>query len=125
MTQVIVELEPHEYARLELVAAYANVSIATLLKDAAQHYIPDLLAKIPNVTALPDDQVRQLADARMEPDRLDRWRELRDTATARTLTTEERRELQALQEAYWIGQYTKTEAMIEAVQRGLVEAPQT
>ncbi len=123
MTQIVIDLTAQEYQRLKRLAEYSQVSVATLLKDAAQHYFPTVLAAIPDVSALSDPDVLRLAHATMDERALERWRALRDASVSRALNESERTELRELQEMFWIGQFAKTEALIEAARRGLLEPP--
>jgi hypothetical protein len=73
----------------------------------------------PDVTTLADDEVLQLAEAKMDETQNRRLGELQAKGKAEGLSADERYELLALLRIYQIGQLRKSEALAEAVQRGL------
>ncbi len=74
----------------------------------------------PPVSSLSDAEVLKLADAKMDAVQNDRLGELQARGKATGLTEAEQMELLALMQIYQIGQLRKSEALAEAVQRGLL-----
>ena len=75
----------------------------------------------PPVSSLSDEEVLVVADAKMDEAQNERLSELQKRGKADTLTETERAELLALLHIYQIGQLRKSEALAEAVRRGLRE----
>lgn len=73
----------------------------------------------PPVSSLSDAEVLKLADAKMDAVQNDRLGELQARGKATGLTEAEQMELLVLMQIYQIGQLRKSEALAEAVQRGL------
>lgn len=117
MVELTLQLTDQEYALLRKIADYSHVTPEQLLKEAAQLTLPAILVAVPDVSALSDQEVLRLAQATMSDAEYDRLDELRRLPTPMAA---EREELARLQMAYWVGQFTKTEAMIEAHKRGLL-----
>jgi hypothetical protein len=70
---------------------------------------------------LPDEEVLALADAKMDKVQNDRLGWLQAKGKQEGLTPEEQDELLALMQIYQWGQLRKSEALAEAVRRGLRE----
>ena len=79
---------------------------------------PQLDASLP-ISTLADDEVLQLANDKMELDQNERLGYLQTKGKAEGLTPAERTELLALIHIYQTGQLRKSQALAEAVQRGL------
>jgi hypothetical protein len=73
----------------------------------------------PSVSNLSDAEVLALAEAKMDPIQNQRLGALQAKGKASGLTMDERYELMALMQIYQLGQLRKSEALAEAVQRGL------
>lgn len=73
----------------------------------------------PPVSALTDEEVLALANAKMEPVKNDRLGELQARGKADGLTEAERAELLVLLHQYQVGQLRKSQGLAEAVRRGL------
>ena len=86
-----------------------------MLEDA-----PESLLQ-PPVATLSDAEVTQLADAKMDAAQNQRLGALQAKGKAEGLSAAERYELLALLQIYQLGQLRKSEALAEAVQRGLRE----
>lgn len=80
--------------------------------------IPDVTIYTP-VSELSDDEVLVMADAKMDEVQNQRLADLQDKGKAEGLTEAERYELLGLLQIYQIGQIRKSEALAEAVYRGL------
>jgi hypothetical protein len=81
--------------------------------------LPDI--NYPPVTKLSDEEVLALAHAKMDKVQDDRLGWLQAKGKQEGLTREEQYELLALLQIYQLGQLRKSEALAEAVQRGLRE----
>lgn len=96
----------------------------TVLADALEMIWPTLEvspenALYPSVSSLSDAKVLECADAKMHPIQNQRLGALQDKGKAAGLTIDERYELMALMQIYQLGQLRKSEALAEAVRRGL------
>lgn len=78
---------------------------------------PDLMT--PSVATLSDEEVLQLADSKMDVVQNQRLGDLQAKGKAVGLNQAERHELIALFQIYQTGLLRKSEAMVEAVRRGL------
>lgn len=113
-----------EYARRFGQATQRDVG--EVLADALEMMWPtlDVLPALdPPVSSLPDAEVLALADSKMDPVQNERLGELQAKGKAEGLSEAERAELMTLMHFYQIGQLRKSEALAEAVQRGLRKPP--
>ncbi|ASC73096.1 hypothetical protein XM38_040580 [Halomicronema hongdechloris C2206] len=99
---------------------------ATVLTEALEQLWPTLEnfseeAFFPTISGLADDQVLQLATGKMQEAQNARLGELQATGKVDGLSEPERYELLALLQIYQLGQLRKSEALAEAVKRGLLE----
>lgn len=76
---------------------------------------------VPTIAELPDSDVLMLATSKMDEVQNQRLGNLQAKGKAEGLTSAERYELLALLQIYQLGQLRKSEALAEAVQRGLRE----
>jgi hypothetical protein len=95
-----------------------------VLTDVLEIMVPMLEATrdsplYPSVLTLPDAEVVQLADAKMDVIQNERLGVLQSQGKAMGLSAAERCELLALLQIYQLGQLRKSEALAEAVRRGL------
>jgi hypothetical protein len=77
------------------------------------------LSDEPAVLALVDTEVLALADSKMDPVQRQRLTQLQAKGKEKGLDRAERYELLALLQIYQLGQLRKSEALAEAVRRGL------
>ena len=99
--------------------------ISTVLLNILEVLLPTLETLADNnlypvVANLPDPQVVALAHAKMDRISYQRLRELQQTGKTTELTPTERDELLTLISIYQLGQLRKSEALAEAVKRGLL-----
>lgn len=73
----------------------------------------------PPIASLPDPEVLQLADSKMDATQNQRLGQLQTKGKAEGLSEAERYELLALMQIYQLGQLRKSEALAEAVRRDL------
>lgn len=98
-------------------------NIEAVLTDALEMIWPTLGSlpdtDYPPISSLSDEDVLVLADSKMNPIQNNRLGTLQEKGKTSGLTKDERYELMALMQIYQLGQLRKSEAMAEAVQRGL------
>ena len=104
--------------------AVTQQEVESVLTDALELLWPtfnDLPAKqdYPPIDTLSDEVVNSLADAKMDKTQNERLGFLQEKGKTATLTIGERYELMALLQIYQLGQLRKSEALAEAVKRGL------
>ncbi len=98
--------------------------VAAILADALEMLLPTWenlpeSSSYPSVSSLSDTEVLILADSKMDAVQNQRLGELQQQGKTTGLTEAERYELLALLQIYQLGQLRKSEALAEAVQRGL------
>lgn len=98
---------------------------STVLTEALEQLWPTLEnfseeAFFPAISGLEDDEVLQLATGKMQEAQNARLGELQTLGKAEGLSEPERYELLALLQVYQLGQLRKSEALAEAVKRGLL-----
>lgn len=98
---------------------------STVLTEALEQLWPTLEsfseeAFFPEISGLGDDQVLQLATGKMQEAQNTRLGELQAAGKTDGLSEPERYELLALLQVYQLGQLRKSEALAEAVTRGLL-----
>jgi len=97
--------------------------LEAVLAEALEMMWPTLAEEdpLPLVSRLEDAQVLALADSKMDAAQNQRLGELQERGKILGLTLAERYELMALMQIYQMGQLRKSEALAEAVRRGLRE----
>jgi len=98
--------------------------VEDVLADALEMVFPMLeestdAMRYPAISTLPDKEVLQLADAKMDEKQDQRLGELQAKGKVMGLSTAQRYELLTLLRIYQIGLLRKSEALAEAVRRGL------
>ena len=98
--------------------------VAVILADALEMLLPTLEnlpegSSYPTVSSFSDAEVLALANSKMDAFQNQRLGELQQRGKTTGLTEAERYELLALLQIYQLGQLRKSEALAEAVQRGL------
>ncbi|MAT96753.1 MAG: hypothetical protein CL608_06380 [Anaerolineaceae bacterium] len=96
---------------------------AEVLADALEMMWPTLsdspTSDLPAVETLSDEDVLMLADMKLDQTQNERLGELQSKGKESTLSEVERFELLSLLQIYQLGQLRKSEALAEAVRRGL------
>jgi hypothetical protein len=124
-TQVVLTLSDDLYIRAQLWAALTRRDLPETLTDALEIVLtplPEPPAGEPPVTSMSDAEVMALAQAQLSPQQGTRLDHLLAKQREKQLTAPEQSELLALMQGYhrlWIRQ---SEALAEAVRRGLREA---
>lgn len=121
-TQVILTLPDETYRRVTQFAACAQREVSEIIVAALASTLPSLntLAQLRNIEKLPDREVLALTALQMEPEADRRLSELLDQQQAGVLTDLAGAELAALMRAYEMGLLRQSQALAEAVRRGLL-----
>jgi hypothetical protein len=105
------------------IAGATDSNTETVLTDVLDMIWPTLdtfsVSNEPPVSSLPDEEVLELADMKMDRAENKRLRALQTKGKTTGLTAGESNELLLLFKKYQLGQLRKSEALAEAVQRGL------
>lgn len=119
--QVVVSLPEHIYLRAQRFAELTGNSLETAISDMLVLSLPPLTSEFDTtpIENLSNERVIALADSRMDIAYSNRMSVLQDKQQASTLSPEEQAELQMIMDIYNAGQLRKTQALVEAVKRGL------
>jgi hypothetical protein len=126
MTEVTLNLPEPLIAHAKKLGLATQRNVDIVLADTLEmlwltvENMPDLAE--PLISELSDDAVLELADAKMNPAQNQRLGNLQSKGKIERLTEAERYELLALLQIYQLGQLRKSEALAEAVHRGLRES---
>jgi hypothetical protein len=121
-TQVTVTLPDDAYERASRFAAYANRDISEIIAATLASSLPSIEAidELRAITKLPDLEILALTKLRMAPEADLRLSELLEEQQAGTLSDLERAELASLMKGYQLGLLRQSQALAEAVRRGLI-----
>jgi hypothetical protein len=124
--EIVLSLPDNIVEHIQSFSQVTKRDVATVLTDTLEMMWPAWgmllsLNNYPPVETLSDTEVLALANSRMEPHQNERLGELQACGKAGWLTTSEQFELLVLMHSYQIGQLRKSEALAEAVRRGLQE----
>jgi hypothetical protein len=123
-TQVVVTLPDDVYRRAERLAQLTSRGVADILADTIALSLPPLsplTASVRPITELSDEEVLDLTELQMAPERDRRLSALLQKQQAGKLPDPERSELSVLMQRYQEGLLRKAQALHEAVRRGLRE----
>lgn len=122
-TKVVLNLPDDVYERAAQFAAYANRDLTEIITATLASSLPstDAINQLRAVSKLSDDEVLALTELRLEPKVDRRLSELLARQQAGTLAEIERAELAALMRMYEMGLLRQSQALAEAVRRGLLE----
>ena len=120
-TQITVSLPDDTYRRMQTYAAHAERDLSEIIAAALATSLPSLevIDELRAISKMPDEEIVSLTELRMEPDADLRLSALLDRQQAGELTELERAELAVLMREYEIGLLRQSQAMAEAVRRGL------
>ena len=120
-TQITVSLPDDTYERAAKYAAYAHRDVSEIIAATLASSLPSLhvIDELRSISRLPDEEIVALTNLRMEPGADRRLSLLLERQQAGELTEVERAELAALMRDYEIGLLRQSQAMAEAVRRGL------
>jgi hypothetical protein len=125
-TEVTITLPDEVYQRAERFALLANRDLNSVLADtvgASLFSIQPHLTNLTPIDLLPDPEILALSNLQMDPDQDARLSELLEKQRERSLLSNEPQELEGLMQIYREALLRKTAALVEAVKRGLREAP--
>jgi hypothetical protein len=118
--QVVLELPDETLAQVERVAARVHREVNELLAETVTAaFVSSGGTKSLTVAELSDEQVLRIADSKMQREENELLSTLLDLQQQRDLTELETSELDRLIDAYGEGTVRKSEALAEAVRRGL------
>ncbi len=119
--QITVNLTEETYRRAKCLAQLTRREVADVLADTLSLSLPSLAeGKTPALSEMSDAQVVALAELQLSTEDDERLSALLDRQQAGTLTDEEHPELNRLMQVYQEGLLLKSEALAEAVSRGLI-----
>ena len=121
-TRVTVNLSDDAYERASRYAAYAKRDLSEIIAAALASSLPsiDAIDELQGISKLPDRAVLELTELRMEPEADRRLSGLLEQQQGGDLGDLERAELAALMRSYEIGLLRQSQALVEAVRRGLI-----
>ena len=122
--EVTLNLSENLVESAEHLASATKRDLATVITDVLEMLLPLIENMVdsnlyPPVFSLSDAEVIALADSKMDEAANDRLGELQSKGKTVGLTQTEGNELLALLQIYQLGQLRKSEALAEAVERGL------
>ena len=119
--QVTVALPEHIFRRAQRFAELTGSTLETAISDMLILSLPPLTSEfdMTPIETLSDEDILALADSQMDVAYRNRMSSLQFKQQAGLITAEERAELHMLMEVYNAGQIRKTQALVEAVKRGL------
>ncbi|MBP9500931.1 MAG: hypothetical protein KBF17_02100 [Candidatus Promineofilum sp.] len=119
--QVTVNLPEETYRRAKRLAQLTQREVADVLADTLSLSLPSLTeGKAPAMQDMIDAQVIALTELQLSANEDERLGELLDKQQAGELTDDERPDLNRLMQVYQEGLLLKSEALAEAVSRGLI-----
>jgi hypothetical protein len=121
--RLTIDLPDEVYQRFQRLACLSNRSIAEVLSDTLQRFLPILDRESEfgeSISSLSDERVLALTQLEMDSKEDRRLSELLEQQQARDLTLSERLELQTLMGVYQAGLLRKATALSEAVKRELL-----
>jgi hypothetical protein len=120
--QITLTLSDTLFKRAAGLATVVSRPIEKILAETLEMALPDVGAeKLPSVATLSDEEVLALSQAQMESKQSARLSDLLDKQQAGALTERERAELYRLYQNYQRLWLCQSEALAEAVKRGLRE----
>lgn len=119
---MILNLPDDTYERAAQFAAYAKRNVTEIVAATLASALPSraVLDQLSNISMLSDREVLALTELRLEPDADHRLSELLDRQQAGVMTDFERAELTALMHSYEMGLLRQSQALAEAVTRGIL-----
>jgi hypothetical protein len=120
-TQVTLDLPDEVYHRAKRLAQWVGRDVSDVLADIIRLSLPSQSEADSPISHLSDDEVLALTRLRLDAAQDRRLSDLLDKQNAGDLTKDEEVELEALMEVYEDALLRKSQALREAVQRGLRE----
>ena len=121
-THITLDLPDDTYRRATQYAAYAKLDLSEIIAAALASTLPsmDVIHQLRGIAKLSDRELVALTELRMEPEADRRLSDLLDQQQAGELSDLERAELAALMRTYEVGLLRQSQALAEAVHRGLL-----
>lgn len=121
---VTIHLPDDLYQRAERFARLSNRDLASVITDTVQSLLPPMsnyIDTLQPIETLSDQEVLILANSKMTPDQDSRMSFLLAHQRENKLIEGEAEELQALMQIYQEGWLRQTTALVQAIERGLME----
>jgi hypothetical protein len=122
MVEVTLSIPDDVYQQAARLSAATRFNISNILSEALSFTLPTMgeaMSAAEPVSQLDDAAVKALAESQMPADKDERLSDLLYKQREGQLTVEEAAELLSLMLTYYSGWWRKTEALVEAVKRGL------
>ncbi|MDZ7292946.1 MAG: hypothetical protein ONB44_13150 [candidate division KSB1 bacterium] len=122
MVEVTLSLPDKIYQHAARLSAVTQFEVSNILTEALAFTLPTLdeaMAATTPVSQLDNETVMAIADSQMPADKDERLSDLLYKQRENQLSVEEAAELLSLMVMYYSGWWQKTEALVEAVKRGL------
>jgi hypothetical protein len=121
-TQITVNLPDEAYERASRFAAYANRDLSEIIAAAVSSSLPSIEAidELHGITKLEDAEILALTELRMQPEADHRLSGLLEQQQDESLDDLQRAELASLMKTYELGLLRQSQALAEAVRRGLI-----
>lgn len=117
-SQITIEVPDRIKQRAVYIAHHTHQRIEDVIVNVLESAMPVL-----PIEMLPDDEVLALAKSMMPPTQEERFHYLLEQNREGTLASDERLELDRIMDAYEQGLLRKSQALVVAVGRGLMELP--
>ena len=121
---VTIHLPDDLYQRAERFARLSNRDLASVITDTVQSLLPPMgnyIDTLQPIETLSDQEILILANSKMAPDQDSRMSFLLAHQRENELIEGEAQELQALIQIYQEGWLRQTTALVQAIERGLME----
>jgi hypothetical protein len=122
MVEVTVSLPDNIFRHAVRLSEATKLNVSNILTDALAFTLPtldDAMSAEEPISQLDNEKVMALADSQMPADKDERLSNLLYKQREKQLTVEEAAELLSLMLMYYSGWWRKTEALVQAVKRGL------
>ena len=122
--QVTIDLPEDIYQRAERFARLVNRDLSSVLAETVVSSLPPIreeMDSLPSISEMPDSDILDLANSSMSKSEDSLLSELLEKQREGELASGEKQELETLMQTYNEGWLRKTAALVEAVQRGLME----
>jgi predicted DNA-binding protein len=119
--QLTVTLPDNVYQRAKRLAELTGRDVTDVISEKLTALLPPLSSEMDMrpIESLSDEAIERLADGQMDVALSSRMSTLQYKQQAGTISDDERAELKLLMELYDVGQLQKTQALVEAIKRGL------
>lgn len=122
MVEVTLSIPENVFQHAERLSEATKLNVSSILTDALAFTLPTLGGAMSGgelITQLDDKKIMALATSQMPADQDERLSDLLYKQREKQLAIEEAAELLSLMLIYYSGWWRKTEALVEAVKRGL------